>query len=82
MVDLLTLLTICAFEKMWKMCRFFWMTGIVFLKAMLWLITIGALDIVLIPLTLALYLLGKIFRKRTPKLKHTPKLLFYPSWEY
>lgn len=82
MADVLTLLVICAAERLWKSMLFFCKVGWLFIKFMAWLTIVPALDILLLGFTLVAFLLGKLFKKRTPKLKHTPRWVIYPAWGY
>lgn len=82
MVDVLTLLFICAAERMWKSMLFSCKVGWLFIKFMAWLTIVPALNILLLGLYLVAFILGKLFKKRTPKLKHTRRWVIYPTWEY
>lgn len=82
MVDVLTLLFICAAERMWKSMLFSCKVGWLFIKFMAWLTIVPALDILLLGLYLVAFIQGKLFKKRTPKLKHTRRWVIYPTWEY
>lgn len=82
MVDFLTLLVICAAERLWKSMLFSCKVGWLFIKFMVWLTIVPALDILLLGISLVAFILGKLFKKRTPKLKHTQRWVVYPTWEY
>ena len=45
MADVLTLLVICAAERLWKSMLFFCKVGWLFIKFMAWLTIVPALDI-------------------------------------
>lgn len=82
MVDFLTLLVICAAERLWKSMLFSCKVGWLFIKFMVWLTIVPALDILLLGISLAAFILGKLFKKQTPKLKYTRRWVVYPTWEY
>lgn len=82
MADVLTLLVICVAEWIWKYIRFFCKVSWTFIKFMAWLTVVPALDILLLVFSLVSFFLCKIFKKRTPKLKHTPRWIIYPTWAY
>jgi len=80
MPDVLTFLFIVMVERIGKTLRFSFKVMWVFIKFMAWLTVVPALDILLLTYALIAWIFCKIFKRRTPKLKHTPRWVIYPTW--
>lgn len=80
MVDLLVLLTICFFDGMRKLfiatCKGSWW----FIKIMFWVGFVPVASAVMLMITLAAFIVCKIFKKPTPRITHTKRWVLYPTW--
>lgn len=80
MVDLLVFLFICMIDGVRKsfiiMCKGSWL----FCKIVFFCGVVPLVDAAMLLLALALFILCKIFKQRTPKLAYAKHGVVYPSW--
>lgn len=81
-VDLLLFPVICMIEGICKLFHSLWRGGLFFMKCAALVGFVPIWDAAMLTLTLALWILCKIFRQRTPKVKWGRYLMCHPTWQY